>query len=88
MVEAGCAASSSASLICGTDTPDSCLYSETRFRMVEKLDPVRFKRLLMSAEKQARQRVAIYKQLSNLVVPQPSDAEIEASAPAAPAAKN
>jgi pyruvate-ferredoxin/flavodoxin oxidoreductase len=61
--------------------------NETRFRMVEKLDPVRFKRLLMSAEKQARQRVAIYKQLSNLTVPQISDAEIEATAPA-PAAKN
>jgi pyruvate-ferredoxin/flavodoxin oxidoreductase len=63
--------------------------NETRFRMVEKLDPTRFKRLLMSAEKQARQRVAIYKQLSGLTVPQISDAEIEAAAPApAPTAKN
>ncbi|HVO11133.1 MAG TPA: pyruvate:ferredoxin (flavodoxin) oxidoreductase [Vicinamibacteria bacterium] len=57
--------------------------NETRFRMVEKLDPVRFKRLLLSAEKQARQRVAIYKQLSNLIVPQITDAEIEAAAAAA-----
>jgi len=56
--------------------------NETRFRMVEKLDPERFKRLLMSAEKQARQRVAIYKQLSGLTVPQISDAEIEAAVPA------
>jgi pyruvate-ferredoxin/flavodoxin oxidoreductase len=56
--------------------------NETRFRMVEKLDPERFKRLLMSAEKQARQRVAIYKQLSGLTVPQISDAEIEAPVPA------
>jgi pyruvate-ferredoxin/flavodoxin oxidoreductase len=59
--------------------------NETRFRMVEKLDPVRFKRLLNSAERQARQRVAIYKQLSNLTVPQIADAEIEAAAAAAPA---
>jgi pyruvate-ferredoxin/flavodoxin oxidoreductase len=56
--------------------------NETRFRMVEKLDPERFKRLLLSAEKQARQRVAIYKQLSGLTVPQISDAEVEAPVPA------
>ena len=56
--------------------------NETRFRMVEKVDPVRFKRLLMSAEKQARQRVAIYKQLAGLMVPQIADSDIEASAPA------
>ena len=53
--------------------------NETRFRMVEKLDPDRFKRLLLSAEKQARQRVAVYKQLSNLTVPQITNAEIEAA---------
>ena len=56
--------------------------------MVEKLDPERFKRLLMSAERQARQRVAIYKQLSGLTVPQISDAEIEATAPVPAGAKN
>jgi pyruvate-ferredoxin/flavodoxin oxidoreductase len=69
-------------------TAKAYMRNETRFRMVEKLDPVRFKRLLISAEKQARQRVAIYKQLSNLTVPQISDAEIEAAAETAPAAKN
>ena len=37
--------------------------NETRFRMVEKLDPVRYKKLLASAERQAKQRVAVYKQL-------------------------
>jgi len=56
--------------------------NETRFRMVEKLDPERFKRLLMSAEKQARQRVAVYKQLAGLMVPQIADSDIEAPAPA------
>ncbi|MGE5124718.1 MAG: pyruvate:ferredoxin (flavodoxin) oxidoreductase [Betaproteobacteria bacterium] len=62
--------------------------NETRFRMVEKLDPERFKRLSLSAEKQARQRVAIYKQLSNLTVPQFSDAEIEAAPVPASVGKN
>jgi pyruvate-ferredoxin/flavodoxin oxidoreductase len=53
--------------------------NETRFRMVEKLDPERFKRLLNAAEKQARQRVAVYKQLAGVTVPQISDSEIEAA---------
>ena len=44
--------------------------NETRFRMVEKLDPERFKKLLASAERQAKQRVAVYEQLSALTVPQ------------------
>jgi pyruvate-ferredoxin/flavodoxin oxidoreductase len=57
--------------------------NETRFRMVEKLDPERFRRLLNSAEKQARQRVSLYKQLSGVSVPQISDAEIEAAEPVA-----
>jgi pyruvate-ferredoxin/flavodoxin oxidoreductase len=52
--------------------------NETRFRMVEKLDPERFKRLALMAEKQARQRVAVYKQLAGLTVPRVSDAEAEA----------
>jgi pyruvate-ferredoxin/flavodoxin oxidoreductase len=59
--------------------------NETRFRMVEKLDPERFKRLLEMAEKQARQRVGIYQQLANLTVPQIPDTEAE---PAPAAAKS
>jgi pyruvate-ferredoxin/flavodoxin oxidoreductase len=51
--------------------------NETRFRMVEKLDPERFKKLSLMAEKQARQRVAVYKQLAGLTVPRVSDAEAE-----------
>jgi pyruvate-ferredoxin/flavodoxin oxidoreductase len=51
--------------------------NETRFRMVEKLDPERFKRLLDMAEKQAKQRMGIYQQLANLTVPQIPDAEDE-----------
>jgi hypothetical protein len=57
--------------------------NETRFRMVEKLDPERFKRLSRLAEKQARQRVGIYQQLAQLTIPQIPDEEAEAeTAPA------
>ena len=38
--------------------------NETRFRMVEQLDPERFKRLPDAAETQTRQRVAVYEQLA------------------------
>jgi pyruvate-ferredoxin/flavodoxin oxidoreductase len=43
--------------------------NETRFRMVEKLDPVRFRRLLGMAEKRAAQRYSIYQQLAGVKVP-------------------
>jgi pyruvate-ferredoxin/flavodoxin oxidoreductase len=43
--------------------------NETRFRMVEKLDPERFKRLLAKAEREALQRYAVYQQLAGLTVP-------------------
>ena len=43
--------------------------NEARFRMVEKLDPVRFRRLLAMAEKRATQRYAIYQQLAGVKVP-------------------
>ena len=43
--------------------------NETRFRMVEKLDPLRFKRLLAMAETRAAQRYAVYQQLAGVKVP-------------------
>ncbi len=57
--------------------------NETRFRMVEKIDPVRFKKLALMAEKQTRQNVAVYKQMAGITVPQVSDAEAEAEPAAA-----
>jgi pyruvate-ferredoxin/flavodoxin oxidoreductase len=51
--------------------------NETRFRMVEKLDPERFRRLSNLAEKQAKQRVGIYQQLANLTVPLIQDSEAD-----------
>ncbi len=43
--------------------------NETRFRMVEKMDPLRFRRLLGMAETRAAQRYAIYQQLATVKVP-------------------
>jgi hypothetical protein len=56
---------------------------ETRFRMVEKQDPERFKMLQAAARKNAFQRVAVYQQLSNLTVPNaapPEESQAEAAA--------
>ncbi|HKI01128.1 MAG TPA: pyruvate:ferredoxin (flavodoxin) oxidoreductase [Thermoanaerobaculia bacterium] len=43
--------------------------NETRFRMVEKQDPERFKHFLDSAGRQAAQRYAVYQQLAGITVP-------------------
>ncbi len=43
--------------------------NETRFSMIEKQDPERFKRLLEAASHQAAQRFAIYQQLAGLHLP-------------------
>ncbi len=43
--------------------------NEGRFRVVEKADPERFKRLLKTAEKVMRQRFAVYQQLAGITVP-------------------
>jgi hypothetical protein len=51
--------------------------NETRFRMVEKQDPARFKRFLEKARRQAAQRYAIYSQLAGVTVPR-IEAEEEA----------
>jgi pyruvate-ferredoxin/flavodoxin oxidoreductase len=43
--------------------------NETRFRMVEKQDPERFRRLLAAAGNVAAQRFAVYQQLAGIKVP-------------------
>ena len=45
--------------------------NETRFRMVEKVDPARFKRFLELAKRQAEQRFAVYQQLAGVTIPDP-----------------
>ncbi len=44
--------------------------NETRFRMVERIDPQRFRRLAEQAQIAANQRVAIYQQMAEMTVPQ------------------
>ncbi|MFT3784600.1 MAG: pyruvate:ferredoxin (flavodoxin) oxidoreductase [Tepidisphaeraceae bacterium] len=43
--------------------------NETRFRMVEKMDPERFKKLSAESQKLTTRRIANYEQLSKLVAP-------------------
>ena len=43
--------------------------NETRFRMVEAIDPDRFRALGKEAQRQAGQRVALYQQLAQLTLP-------------------
>ncbi len=43
--------------------------NETRFRMVEKIDPTRFKMLAKAAQQFTAQRVSMYEQLSQLTIP-------------------
>jgi pyruvate-ferredoxin/flavodoxin oxidoreductase len=44
--------------------------NETRFRMVERLDPQRFKRLQEKAQEEVHRRYALYEQLSHLTLPE------------------
>ncbi len=43
--------------------------NETRFRMVEKVDPERFKALMAAAQQSASERFAVYQQLAGMTVP-------------------
>ncbi len=43
--------------------------NETRFRMVEKIDPERFKRLSALAVEDSRRRMAVYSHMAKLTVP-------------------
>jgi pyruvate-ferredoxin/flavodoxin oxidoreductase len=43
--------------------------NETRFRSVEHLDPARFRQLATDAQREAKQRFAVYQQLAGLRVP-------------------
>jgi pyruvate-ferredoxin/flavodoxin oxidoreductase len=45
--------------------------NETRFRMVERVDPQRFRRLASQAGEHPRRRVALYEQLSHITLPRP-----------------
>lgn len=57
--------------------------NETRFRMVERIDPERFRRLAREAHAHAERRVALYEQLSHIILPKPAPAAENRPAPAA-----
>jgi pyruvate-ferredoxin/flavodoxin oxidoreductase len=58
-----------------SDTPkipvERYMRNETRFRMVEKLDPKRFKLLIQLAQQDATERIAVYQQLAGIKRPIP-----------------
>ena len=55
--------------------------NETRFRMVEKLDPKRFQQLMAQAQVEETQRFAVYQHLAGLTIPR-GEGEAGAAAPA------
>ncbi len=58
------------------------LLEETRFRMVERSDPERYKRLMASSQQHAERNYAIYQQLAGITVPTAGEPEPEAPAKA------
>ena len=48
---------------------------ETRFRMVEKQDPARYKAFLERSQQEAESRFAVYEQLAGITIPHVDDAE-------------
>jgi pyruvate-ferredoxin/flavodoxin oxidoreductase len=56
----------------GRTTVADYMRNETRFRMVEKIDTERFRRLAAAARDHAARRVALYEQLSHIVLPTPA----------------
>jgi pyruvate-ferredoxin/flavodoxin oxidoreductase len=59
--------------------------NESRFRVVERTDPARFRRFLKEAQEAARRRYAVYQQLAGITVPQ---FEAESENAVEPKAKN
>ena len=60
---------------------------ETRFRMVERQDPGRFWQLAAAAADHAARRVALYDQMSHIVLPKPTPASSPVTVEANGAAK-
>jgi pyruvate-ferredoxin/flavodoxin oxidoreductase len=60
--------------------------NESRFRVIERTDPVRFKQFLRASEEAAQQRYAVYQQLAGITVPQPRVQVDDAPSPDLPLA--
>lgn len=63
----------------GRNSVEEYMRNETRFRMVEKIDPARFRRLARAARDGTARRIALYQQLAQITLPKPDGA---AAAPA------
>ncbi|RIK69389.1 MAG: pyruvate:ferredoxin (flavodoxin) oxidoreductase [Planctomycetota bacterium] len=59
----------------GKCSVEEFMRNETRFRMVEKLDPARFRLLARAARDHAARRVSLYEQLSRIVLPKTGDGQ-------------
>jgi pyruvate-ferredoxin/flavodoxin oxidoreductase len=53
----------------GKKSVEEYMRNEARFRMVETIDPMRFRRLAVAAREQSAQRVALYEQLARITLP-------------------
>jgi pyruvate-ferredoxin/flavodoxin oxidoreductase len=60
--------------------------NESRFRMIERADPARYKKFLLDSEEAARRRYIVYQQLAGISVP-PAEPRPAEPPPAAPPAK-
>jgi hypothetical protein len=60
--------------------------NESRFRMIERADPARYKKFLLDSEEAARRRYVVYQQLAGISVP-PAEPKPAEPPPAAPPAK-
>jgi pyruvate-ferredoxin/flavodoxin oxidoreductase len=56
------------------------MQNEARFRMVEKADPKRYKRLVAAAQQDAVRRVAVYQQLAGVMIPAGETSEVKEDA--------
>jgi len=63
------------------------LRNESRFRMVERADPARYKAFVAESQAAAQRRYAVYQQLAGVTVPiiEPEAEALVAAAAAAPA---
>jgi pyruvate-ferredoxin/flavodoxin oxidoreductase len=53
-------------------SPQEYMRGEMRFRMVERRDPARFRRLMAAAQRDAERRLAVYRHLAGLELPESS----------------
>ena len=58
--------------------------NESRFRVIERADPARYKQFVADSEEAARRRYSVYQQLAGIKVA-PAEAAAAAAAPTPPA---